>query len=173
MKKLYQIWEAHFLGLEVSAAFVLALVFGVWLGLWDGAFDQIDCLLEGNRQNFYGRISTIAGTLMGFGFAVGSFIIPATLSSERFRLLRGSPYYQQLWKTYTQTVKCFGLLTVNALVCLVLDTDTSPWPWGLVPFSFFLLLASFRLFRSLWLLELIFGVVSRPKSNEQQGAPPL
>ena len=159
-------WQTHFLVVDASIALVMVLGFAVWLGSAEGAHEQVNEVLVGNRQALYGRIATIAGTMMGFGIAVGSFIVPTTTSSERFRLLRGSKYYDQLWKTYTQTVKCFGLLTIISLVCLLMDTDASPSPWGLVPLLFFALLAIFRLLRSLWILELIIKIVSRPTHHE-------
>ena len=164
-KKLFSVWEDHYLGLEASSVLVLTIVFAVWIIFSDVALGHIDGLLNGNRQNLYGRIATISGTLMGFGFAVGSFVILATTSSEKFSLLRGSPYYDQLWKTYIQTVTVFILLTITSLVCLVLDTDTSPCPWVLVPFVFISLLSTVRLFRCLWLLQLVIKVVSRPESK--------
>ena len=81
-------------------------------------------------------------------------------------MLRGSPYYDHLWKTYTQTVKCFGVLAVTAIVCLLVDSEDSPTPWLSVPLAFFLLMSVFRVARGVWILELIIKVVSSSTPSE-------
>ena len=108
------------------------MVFAFFLGLAEGFDQQVTEVLNGNRQAVYGRVAGISGTLMGFGIAVAAFIIPSVMSSERFRLLRVNENFDNLWRTYSQVVKSFGLLTVSSLVCLIVDTDSSPYLWSLV-----------------------------------------
>ena len=161
-KNIRQKWEAHFLGIEASVAMLLTVIMAVWLGVADSAPACTDAVLRDNRQDFYGRLATISGTMAGFGLALGSFIIPATVNSARFRLILTSPYRDQLWKTYIQAVIWCGLLAVTALICLLGDTDKSPSPWFLVPLVLCGLLALARLGRSIWLLSLVIQVLFRP-----------
>ena len=170
LKKSRRVWEAHFLGIEAAIALLLTGVMAVWIGVVDSAPACIDALLRDSRQDFYGRLATISGTMAGFGLALGSFVIPATVSSVRFRLILTSPYRDQLWKTYIQTVIWCGLLAVTALICLLADTDKSPSPWFLVPLALCGLLALARLGRSIWLLRLVIQVLFRPDFTDHPEA---
>ena len=165
------LWAAHFLAVDAFVALLLAAGLTLWIAGADTSHQQIDGLLDSNRSNIYRAVATIAGTMIGFAITVAS-IITTTTSSERFRLLRRSPHYHQLWKTYIQTIKCFGLVAILALAALVADRDSSPMPWILVPLMFFCLLSAFRFARCVWILELIIQVVSSPLPNERRLGPP-
>ena len=165
--RLRSFWQNHFLGLETLSALLLAVVFALCLDLVDGADEQVKEFLKANHQAAFGRLATIAGTLMGFGIAVAAFVMPTVMSSERFRIIRANEHFHLLWKTYLQVVKCFGLLTVNSLVCLILDAGSTPFLWSLVPLVFFLSLAVLRMLRAIWLLELVIKVMmaTNPRLN--------
>ena len=158
-KRLRTFWQSHFLGVEAFSGLLVAIAFAFCLGMVDGVEEQVNELLKTNQQAVFGRVATIAGTLMGFGIAVAAFIMPTVMSSERFRLLRSNNQFNDLWRTYSQVVKCFGLLTVSSLVCLVLDASSTPFLWSLVPLVFFLSLSVLRMLRAIWLLERIIGIV--------------
>jgi hypothetical protein len=67
-----------------------------------------------------------------------------------------------LWKTFSATIRALALATVVALLCLLLDRDSDPSPWLIVPLVFVVLLSLLRLSRTIWALEHIITLVTKP-----------
>lgn len=153
-------WRRHFMEVEALAAVLPNILLVIWLVFFDG-MSAVNDLVSGNRANIYRTVASIAGTLLGFSIAVASLVLNFA-SSPRLAVVRRSRHYPELWKTFFQTTRFLGGLTVIALVCLIWDKDDAPLSWLVIPFCLFLSLAIVRLVRVIWILEQIIGIVSRP-----------
>lgn len=168
MKRLHAFWRRHFLGVEavVASAPVLGLV--VWFIQFDGTA-YVDEFVSGNRANIYRTTAAIAGTLLGFSITVASLVL-SFASSERLSVLRSSSQYPLLWRTFFQTTRLLGALTITALLCLILDRETAPLTWLVIPFCFLVSMSIVRLLRVIWILEQIIEIVSKPSPDTQLAA---
>lgn len=166
MRLLPQFWQKHFLGVEAVIAAVPVVALATWFIAFEGA-TEVDEFLKGNRTSIYRTTAGIAGTLLGFSIAVASLVLNFS-GSSRLALVRRSPHYPTLWKTFFQTTRFLGLLTATALVCLVWDRDNEPVAWLILPFCLFLGLSATRLLRVIWILEQIIELVSRPSPSRDE-----
>ena len=166
MKLLPQFWQKHFLGIEASIAIAPTVALATWL-LFFGGENEVEGFVKGNRTSIYRTTAGIAGTLLGFSIAVASLVLSFS-GSPRLVVVRRSPHYPTLWKTFFQTTRFLGLLTATALVCLVWDRDNDPVVWLILPFCLFLGLSATRLLRVIWILEQIVELVSRPSPSRDE-----
>ena len=166
MKRVRTLWRRHFLRLEATVAVLPSLALLAWFVLFGGIV-WVDDFLTGVRTDLYRTTAAVAGTLLGFSIAVASLVL-SFVPAERLSLLRESEQYPSLWKTFFQTTRLLGALTLTALVCLVVDKDESPLTWMIVPFCLFVSLSVARLMRVIWILEQIVMLVSRPEPNERR-----
>ena len=121
--------------------------------------------LQGNRATLYGTIASIWGSLLGFVITSTSIVLGFS-TSDRLAVVRESTEYPTLWKTFSSTIWALALATLVALACLVFDRDNSPSRWLAIPFAFVLLLALLRISRTIWALENIIALVTRPVPKE-------
>ncbi len=163
MKRVRVYWRRHFLELEAIVAVLPSLALLIWFVLFGGLV-YMDDFMTGVRTDLYRTTVTVAGTLLGFSIAVASLVL-SIVSAERLSLLRESEQYPSLWKTFFQTARLLGALTLTALVCLVVDKDESSLTWMIIPFFLFVSLSATRLIRVIWILEQIIMLVSRPEPN--------
>jgi hypothetical protein len=70
-----------------------------------------------------------------------------------------------LWRTFSATIRALAVATAVALLCLLLDRDAAPVPWLVVPLVLFVLLSLLRLARTIWALEHIIMLVTKPMSR--------
>ena len=161
MIRLHSFTREHFLGVDAGVVIALTLLFIAWFLSFGGA-SHVDALMQGNRANIYGTTATIAGSLLGFSIAVTSIVIGLS-SSDRLAIVRGSAHYSTLWKTFLQTTRCLGALTITALICLIRDKDTDPVSWFVIPFLLFAGLSVVRLARSIWILEQLIEIIIKPQ----------
>ena len=157
-------WRRHFLFVEATLVVLLTAVFAMWYFLWEGS-SVVDGLLKENKGNVYKTAATIAASLLGFSMTATSIIFGLS-SHERLELLRESPHYPALWSTLIQTILSLAGLTVITVASLLLDKDFSPVTWSVswlfVPFFFFVSLSSVRLLRTIWLLDRLTRIISKP-----------
>ena len=163
MSALLRLRQKHFLGLEAVVASLPAVALLAWT-LWLDGTSLFDAFLDGNRINIYGTVATIAGTLLGFSLAAASFVMSLT-SSPRLAVLRQSPHFPTLWKTFFQAVRFLGALVLTSLVCLTWDKDDAPNTWLLIPFVLFVGLSIIRMARVIWMLEQIIHLVLSPRKD--------
>lgn len=153
-------WGAHFLGVELAAALLGTILFASWSEYWGGAA-VIDNVLSGNRGALYGTLASIFGSLLGFAITAASIILGFS-SSPRLRLIRDSAHYPTLWKVFSATIKVLGLGTIVSLAGLILDRDSAPTHWIAYLVVFVFLLGCVRIARTIWILENIIGLLTRP-----------
>ena len=161
-------WEKHFLGMEALVAVVLAVAFGAWFAFCGGT-SFIDEFIHENRTDIYTTTAGIAGTLLGFSITAVSLIL-TFISSERLTILRESPAYPVLWKTFFQTIGVLGLLTITSLACLTVDKDGAPAVWFAIPLSFYffsMILSVLRFYRVVWILKRIIDILTKPKPKRE------
>ena len=143
-------------------AVALAAALAIWLVLQGER--QVEELIQVNRANIYRTLTGVAATLLGFTLASASFALNA-VSSLRLAVLRNSPHYPALWRTFIQTTWLLGMLTLTSLVCMIWDRESAPTTWLLVPLVLFGCLCVVRLVRMIWILEQVIGIVGKPSPN--------
>jgi hypothetical protein len=89
-------------------------------------------------------------------------------SSDRLAVLRGSAHYPTLWKTFSATIRALAFATVIALICLICDRDSKPASWLTILLFFSVLLAVFRIGRTIWVLEQIIALVTTPSLKDKR-----
>ena len=162
MNPVRRFWDNHYLGIDALVALAFAVALGVWFAFFGGT-SFIDEFIHENRATIYWTTAGIAGTLLGFSMTAVSLILNL-MSSERLKIVRESPAYRILWKTFFQTIHVLGLLTITSLVCLIVDNGSAPVIWFIIPVFFFLIILSvLRLYREVWVLEQIIDIFTMPK----------
>jgi hypothetical protein len=153
-------WKRRFLLAEGALTVLLVIGFAVWYWLFGGTAPT-SALLTGNRAALYGTIASIFGSLLGFVITATSIVIGFS-ASDRLAIVRDSEQYPMLWKTFRATIRALALATIVALLCLLLDRDSAPFPWLVVPLVFVVLLSLLRLARTIWAFEHIIMLVTKP-----------
>jgi hypothetical protein len=159
MRLLPKFWQRHFLMVEAAIALLCSTAFAVWFLRYDGA-SVTSCILQGNRAPFYGAMSSIFGSLLGFVITATSVVLGFS-TSDRLAVVRESSEYPKLWKTFSSTIWSLALSTMIALACLLFDKDTAPTDWLLIPLFFSVLLSLLRIARTIWCLEQIISLVTK------------
>jgi hypothetical protein len=153
-------WKRQFLLVEGALAFLLTIGFAIWYWGFGGA-SATSALLSGNRAALYGTMASISGSLLGFVITSTSIVIGFS-ASDRLAVVRESQQYPMLWRTFSASIRALAGATGVGLLCLLLDRDSVPIPWLVVPLLFFVLLSLLRLARTIWALENIIALVIRP-----------
>ena len=166
MIPLPQFWKHHFLRVEWLIALLLTAGFSVWFQRYGGAA-SVETVLEGNRATLYGTAASIFGSLLGFVITATSIVLGFS-SFDRLAVVRGSEHYPTLWKTFSATTRALALATAIALVCLIWDRDSKPVSWLTVLLIFTVLLALFRIGRTIWVLEQIIALVTAPSPKDKR-----
>ena len=83
-------------------------------------------------------------------------------ASDRLAVVRESQQYPMLWRTFSASIRALAGATAAGLLCLLLDRDSAPVPWLVVLLVLFVLLSLLRLGRTIWALENIIALVTRP-----------
>ena len=163
MPRPFRWWGRHFLIAEFALAILLTIGFGVWYCALDG-WTATSALLQGNRAVLFGTIASILGSLLGFVITATSIVLGFS-ASDRLAVVRESAQYPTIWKTFSATIRALAFATIVALVCLLFDRDNAPKTWLAIPLGFAMLLALLRISRSIWVLEQIIGLVTRPSPS--------
>lgn len=153
-------WRRRFLLVEGIIALVVAIGFAVWYWAFDGA-TPTNALLGGNRAALYGTTASISGSLLGFVITATSIVLGFS-TSDRLAVVRKSRQYPMLWRTFSATIRALAAATVVALLCLLLDRDGASVPWLTVLLVFSVVLSMLRLARTIWALEHIIVLVTKP-----------
>jgi hypothetical protein len=153
-------WKRRFLLAEGALAFLLTIGFAIWYWRFGGA-SATNALLSGNRAALYGTTASISGSLLGFVITSTSIVIGFS-ASDRLAVVRESQQYPMLWKIFSATIRALAAATTVALLCLLLDRDSAPFPSLVVLLVLFVLLSLLRLARTVWALEHIIMLVTKP-----------
>lgn len=164
MKTLSSWWRAHFLFGEWLVVVFLTFCFVFWYYSFNGN-DDLKPLLEGNRTAIYSTLATIFGSLLGFVITATSIIIGFS-ASEKLSVVKRSEHYATLWKVFSSTIKALSFAVVVAFLSLILDRDKTPCPVLLFLTFFALLFSLVRLWRTIWVLENIIGIITLTRRNE-------
>lgn len=153
-------WRAHFLGAETCLAGVLAIGFLLWLLLL-GGHRHVDPILAGRRGSLYGTAASIEGSILGFVLATTAIVL-GLVNTERFKLLRESSRYSDLWRTFMSSIKVLAVATLAAFLALVVDrerpnSNTS----ALILCVATSLWAIVRVVRVIWALERVIEIATK------------
>ena len=160
MIRLPRFWRRHFLTVELIFALSLATVFAFWYTYMGGAA-ATNTVLQGNRATFYGTTASILGSLLGFVITATSIVLGFS-TSDRISVVRESAEYLKLWKIFSSTIRALAFATIISLACLLFDRDSSSSQWLVVFLIYAVLLALLRIGRTIWALEQIIFLVTRP-----------
>lgn len=156
----------------MAAEFVLAaattVCFAAWYWYFGGA-SAASAVLRDNRGTLYGTTASIFGSLLGFVITATSVVIGFS-GSERLAVVRDSGQFPMLGKTFRAVIRALAAATLTALVCLLLDRDNSPFRTLLILMFFTTTLALLRMARTIWILEQIIMLVTRP-ADDQRSQP--
>jgi hypothetical protein len=158
MSAIVQLWNRHFLWCELVLSIALAVVLVTWSERF-GGHTTVDAILDGNRGNLYGTLASVLGALLGFAITAISIIL-AVADRPRVRALQGSPHNKTLWKTFIASVRCLGFGTVVALSALFIDRDKDPNHIMFYVMAWMLVLAVFRTWRCIWILDNLVRIAS-------------
>ena len=153
-------WKRNFLIAEGVLAILLTICFAAWFWGFGGKAATF-ALLKDNRAPLYGTMASIFGSLLGFVITATSIVLGFS-ASDRLVVVRESAQYPMLWKTFSATIRALAGATVVALLCLLVDRDSAPTSWLGVPLFFVVLLSLLRISRTIWVLEHIIGLVTKP-----------
>jgi hypothetical protein len=156
-KKIKNYWDVHFLRLELLLSIAIGIGFGMWMYLFSGS-QRVDTILSTNRGAVYGTLAAIFGALLGFVITTLSIII-GYLPNERFDFLRQSPHFPTLGKVLISTIRVLSVATIMMVVGLIFDRDSAPQHLILCLSVFIIILALFRLWRCIWVLENVIKII--------------
>jgi hypothetical protein len=160
MGHLLAFWKRRFLKVEFVFAILLTVIFTVWYYDFDG-LTATSALLKDNRAVLFGTTASILGSLLGFVITATSIVLGFS-TSDRLAVVRESAEYPMLWKTFSATIWALAFGTIAALTCLLFDRESAPVPWLTVLLVFAVLLSLLRIGRTIWVLEHIIALVTRP-----------
>ena len=161
-------WEAHFLSLHLA----IGAVFGMSVAI---AVESSDTELATKyfkqfRSALYAALVSAFGAL--FGFVITSMSIIATwVKKKAFIELRKQKTYPQLWDIYRSAVRWLGGTTTMAVVALLWDTDEYPCRTMWYIIAAMCSITFLRLYRCVWVLELLIGIIAAPIPPDPEVAP--
>ncbi len=153
-------WAQHFLLAESVSAVIAGLLFAFWQSELGGA-QAVNSLLKSNQGAVYGALATIWGALLGFAIASTSIILGYGENS-RMKALTDDPSYAQLGNVLRLVNPVLAAATLAALVELVLDRDSSSNEIARDLVVITSLLAVVSLARTVWILDNIVRIATRP-----------
>lgn len=159
-------WEKEFLRYEFFLSVVATVALIVW-SEWFGAKRPICNVLDDNRGNVYGTWASVLGALLGFAIATEAVVL-SFIDRRRFNRLAESPRaYDQLWMIFMSCIRWLGIATATAMVALIWDRNSHPNIWALYAVLGTGIIASARIIRTVWILELVIKLLTkRPQRGE-------
>lgn len=152
-------WGQHFLPLELGAA-ILAFGVFLWISVCNPPALAFLRIPAGNRSELYDTVGSVVGALLGFVIAAVAIVL-GYAQDERFKILRGSRHYEQLWKIFVSSARWLAAGTVTTVLALLYDRDSRPVPFLFYAFVVTNLVAAVRIARVVWALEKIVWIVVR------------
>jgi hypothetical protein len=157
-------WDQNFLAAERTTALVGTAALTLSLLNTDVAASVMS-LLSGSRSTVYGTLAGIFGSLLGFTITAVAIVL-SFADSSRMALIRESPHYVTLWEIFKSSIRWLGAATCIALAALIVDRDRRPYIVVTVVVVYASLVSVLRVGRTIWILELLIGLVtSRPKTD--------
>lgn len=114
--------------------------------------------LANQRGDLYTTLLTVEATLLGFIVAVLAIVLGYAQAS-RFEIVRKSPHWTSLFKSYTRAMRWSAYATALFLIGLLGDRDSSPHPIVTALCMVGLLMSAALLARMLWVTERVVWVV--------------
>lgn len=153
-------WKKNFLIAELFLSILLAILVTIWSEYYGRPY--IEYILDNNRSSIYSTLAAIFGALLGFVITAASIVLGYS-ENEKLSVVTNSLYYPQLWGVFVSNIRVLGLATLISLVSLLIaSNDTNI---GIVVYLniWILLLVLLRLWRVIWVLENIIGLITSPR----------
>lgn len=154
------------------------ILVGLSLMWGDTVLTCLPSLLHGVRSMVYGSLASLFGGLLGFVIA-GVAILLTMGETPRLQLIQSSGMYKQILTIFTSTTRWLAIGTVVAIVGLVADKDPSSgtgastlwwYAWILV---WALVVGGLRLWRCLWVLENVIGLIAMDRQTKPKRVTPM
>jgi len=162
-------WGHHFVLAESVTAVIAGLLFAFWQSNLGGA-SAIDSMLKSNQAALYGTLATIWGALLGFAIASTSIILSYGEGS-RMKAVTEHASYAQLGNVLRLVNPVLAVATLAALGALLLDRDSNSNHIARDLVFTTSLLAVLSLARTIWILDNIVRIATRP-SRARTGEDP-
>lgn len=156
-------WRKYFLAVELVIPLVAGFALLMWSHYGNGA-TLLLCVVHQNRGQIYGTMVSLFGALLGFVITSMSIVLGFS-ASERFKILKASKYYSQLWNVFTSAIRWLGAVTVLWLCALLLDRESAQKPLLLIICLTVSCISVLRLARCVWVLEKIVQVITSPAAD--------
>jgi hypothetical protein len=163
MKTIFRLWGQHFLGVELSLCIAAESLMVWWAISWGGGA-VLDGVLDGNRAQIYSTMASLFGVLLGFVITMTTIVL-GYATQDRLSVVRKSPAYGKIWKTFMSANWTLSLATVAPFIAMIIDRDASPRHWIMYVCMFFSMLAIVRMIRCMWILGHIIALVTAPSPN--------
>ncbi len=141
------------------------MLFAVWSEYVDGRH-FLSLITPDNKDAIYGTLTALFGTLLGFCITAVSVVL-GYVTSPRVAVMRESPRYQDLWGIFKSAIRVLGFSTVIALIGLFIDKGALWASYMLYLVVFAGLLSAVRVARTIWVLEKIVQLATRPRCSSQ------
>ena len=144
-------WGVHFLGLEFTVSALATLGVCAWLEISGPGLH----LHDAHTLGIYSALTLVGIAMAGFTMTVGTLVLTRVGAGDRHERLRVSPHFPALRQTYIQAVVFAGGLVFFSIIALLVDTDKEAPPptWLTGVLLFFILTASARVARAVWVLN--------------------
>jgi hypothetical protein len=151
-----QFYKKHFLAVEFFFAFLVSIA-AIGLVQYFAPITQVHAALLSSKNDLFGAIAAIHGTLLGFT-ATALSIITAFPDSTKLQILKKSPHFKTIYTIYFHTIGHLALTTSLAVFGLLTTQG-----WAIITFYLVLwssTVSAFRLGRCIWVLRALVGLGS-------------
>lgn len=156
-------WEKNFLIAELILSIIIIVVAYYMINFLNLKTSLV-LMVADIRQQLYGTIASVSGSLLGF-VITGMSILLTMGESESIKRLKKSKHYPQIFKVYLSSGKFLALSTVLAITALIIDTNGTPKLWCTAFVGWAVLISVFRLLRCIWVLENMIGLATNTKQK--------
>lgn len=139
---------------------ILAVLLGIAASI-PAVHRHLYSYLAGQRDGLYSTLLAVEATLLGFVVAVLTIVL-GYAQAARFEIVRQSPHWNALFRSYTRAMRWTAYATLGSLIGLLADRDSDPHPVVTALCAASLLMSGAVLARMLWITELVVRVVIRP-----------
>jgi hypothetical protein len=157
--KFAKYWAANFIKMDMYLSIVISVFFFIW-SFFVNKEQFLNTYFHDNREVFYGALTTLFGTLLGFIITAISIVLGYS-ANEKLAIVKESKHYQDLWDIFKTAIRVLATITIFSLLGLVFDNNQKPFNAFLYITFFLVVLSVFRVGRCIWVLEKIMLIVTK------------
>lgn len=116
-----------------------------------------EILKDSLRITLYATLSQIMGALLGIGIA-GLTILLTMEKSTSMKILKNSPYYNELFDIFLISIKKYAVGTVCCILMLIVDSNSEPKLYCFYFTVYWCVNCSISLYRCIWVLKNVIKI---------------